>query len=69
VAAFEAEADEALRQLHLRFDEALAAWQSGKREVALHHFEDILEHFPGDGPSAYYIDQFYERRRSCINPL
>ncbi|MEJ2406524.1 MAG: adenylate/guanylate cyclase domain-containing protein [Candidatus Thiodiazotropha sp.] len=69
VAAFEAEADEALRQLHLRFGEALAAWQSGKREVALHHFEDILEHFPGDGPSAYYIDQFYERRRSRINPL
>jgi adenylate cyclase len=69
IAAFEADATPALRELHRVFAEALDEWQSGERSSAHARFEAILERYPKDGPSAYYAQQYRERRRSQINPL
>lgn len=69
IAAFEAEASPALRELHTAFAEALAEWHQGDRAVACDLFKSILQRFPDDGPSAYYVEQFHERRRSRLNPL
>lgn len=69
IAAFEPDATPALRALHKAFAEALAAWHGGDRSTACAHFEAILQHYPDDGPSAYYVQQYHERRRSRINPL
>ncbi|MEJ2592807.1 MAG: adenylate/guanylate cyclase domain-containing protein, partial [Candidatus Thiodiazotropha sp.] len=69
IAAFETEASAELRALHQDFAAALAEWHGGSRSQACARFEAILERHPDDGPSAYYVQQFHERRRSRINPL
>lgn len=69
IAALEADATPALRELHQTFAAALAEWQTGNRESAHIRFEAILQRYPEDGPSTYYVQQYRERRRSQINPL
>ncbi len=69
VAALETEATPELYALHRDFGEALSEWQSGARKQALALFEDIVQRYPNDGPSNYYIQQYHERRSSRINPL
>ncbi|MEJ2693368.1 MAG: adenylate/guanylate cyclase domain-containing protein [Candidatus Thiodiazotropha sp.] len=69
IAALEADATAALRELHRAFAEALDEWRAGERSSAHARFEAILERYPKDGPSAYYVQQYRERRRSQINPL
>jgi adenylate cyclase len=69
IAALEHEATPALQELHRAFAEALAEWKAGDREQALKHFEALQQRYPDDGPTAYYIQQYHERRSSRINPL
>jgi adenylate cyclase len=69
IAALEAEATPELLQLHLAFAVALARWKKGDRSGAHDRFVEILQHYPDDGPSQYYVEQYSERRRSRINPL
>ncbi len=69
ISSLEADASPELYELHRSFAEALAAWHAGERSSAHSRFEAILEHHPKDGPSAYYVQQYHERRRSQINPL
>ncbi len=69
VAALEAEATPELQALHRAFGEALAEWNSGDRKRALALFEEIVQGYPNDGPSNYYIQQYHERRSSRINLL
>jgi adenylate cyclase len=68
ITAFEAEASSEQRALHRDFADALVEWHTGERSAACARFEAILERHPDDGPSAYYVQQFHERRRSRINP-
>ncbi len=67
VAALEAEATPELRELHRAFAEALAEWKTGDRKQALIHLEALRQRYPDDGPTAYYIQQYHERRSSRIN--
>lgn len=69
IAAFEGQASPQLKSLHRDFADALAEWRSGDRSKACGQFEAILKDHPDDGPSAYYIQQFHERRQSRKNPL
>lgn len=69
VAALERDDTPSLRMLHTDFAEALAIWKRGERAEACARFQEILRQYPDDGPSAYYIEQFHERRASRINPL
>ncbi|MGD8907725.1 MAG: adenylate/guanylate cyclase domain-containing protein [Chromatiales bacterium] len=69
IAALEGEATPELRELHRAFAEALAEWEEGNREQALSHFEALRQRYPDDGPTAYYIQQYHERRGNRINPL
>ncbi|MET0066125.1 MAG: adenylate/guanylate cyclase domain-containing protein [Candidatus Thiodiazotropha sp.] len=64
IAATEAQADARTLSLHNDFARALADWQSGDREAANSQFEKIIEDFPEDGPSRYYLQQFHERRNT-----
>ncbi len=58
-----------MKSLHAAFADALNDWRQGERKVASEKFEAILKTFPDDGPSAYYMQQFHERRSSRKNPL
>jgi adenylate cyclase len=69
VAALESKATPELLQLHQEFAEALTKWQAGSRGEALVGFESLLQRYPDDGPTAYYIAQYHERRSSRINLL
>jgi len=69
VAALERDATPSLHMLHAEFAEALAIWKRGERADAYARFQGILRQYPDDGPSAYYVEQFHERRASRINPL
>jgi adenylate cyclase len=69
IAALERDATPALQELHRAFAETLAEWKAGNRELALSHFEALRQRYPDDGPTAYYIQQYHERRSSRINPL
>ncbi len=69
IAALERNATPQRLELHRKFAEALAAWQAGDRELALSRFETLRQSHPDDGPTAYYIQQYHERRSNRINPL
>jgi adenylate cyclase len=69
VAALESEVTAELLELHREFAEALAKWQAGNRREALTGFESLRQRYPKDGPTNYYIEQYYERRSSRINLL
>jgi adenylate cyclase len=69
VAASEVTVTPEMRSLHTAFADALNDWRQGDRKIATEKFEAILREFPDDGPSAYYTQQFHERRSSRKNPL
>ncbi|MCU7845424.1 MAG: adenylate/guanylate cyclase domain-containing protein [Candidatus Thiodiazotropha sp. (ex Monitilora ramsayi)] len=58
-----------MRALHVAFAEALALWRQSDKTTACEKFERILQDHPDDGPSAYYIQQYRERRSSRKNPI
>ncbi len=64
IAATEAHADPGTQSLHKAFALALADWQRGDRNAANRQFEKILEQFPDDGPTQYYLQQYRERRNT-----
>lgn len=64
ITATEAHADTATRTLHKAFAQALADWQQGDRNSANQQFEKIIEQFPDDGPTQYYLQQYRERRNT-----
>jgi adenylate cyclase len=69
VAASEVTVTPEMRSLHTAFADALNDWRQGDRKAASEKFEAILKAFPDDGPTAYYTQQFHERRSSRKNPL
>jgi adenylate cyclase len=69
ITALEREATHEQYDLHQEFGSALTLWQAGKKGEALARFEALHQRYPDDGPTAYYIQQFHERRSSRINPL
>jgi adenylate cyclase len=69
IAAFEEQATPQLRSLHTAFAYALSEWRNGDRSKACSQFDSILKTHPDDGPSAYYVQQFHERRQNRKNPL
>ncbi|MET0027719.1 MAG: adenylate/guanylate cyclase domain-containing protein [Candidatus Thiodiazotropha sp.] len=64
IAATETHADPQTLVMHEAFAQALTDWKQGDRERANQQFEKILEAFPDDGPSHYYLQQFRERRNA-----
>jgi adenylate cyclase len=69
VAASEVTVTPEMRSLHTAFSQALSDWRQGERKMACEKFEAILHKYPDDGPSAYYMQQYHERRSSRKNPL
>jgi adenylate cyclase len=67
VSSMSKEATPRLHRLHEDFAEALAEWMHGKREIAYKKFKLILNEYPNDGPTKYYVQQYSERRRSRKN--
>lgn len=46
------------------FAQALQAHREGNRREAMERFKSILEDFPQDGPSRFYLDLYSDRRQS-----
>ncbi|MEW8030562.1 MAG: adenylate/guanylate cyclase domain-containing protein [Candidatus Thiodiazotropha sp.] len=67
VSATREETTPRLRKLHDHFAEALADWMHGEREKAYEKFQHILNEYPDDGPTMYYVQQYRERRKSRKN--
>ncbi|MEJ2609216.1 MAG: adenylate/guanylate cyclase domain-containing protein [Candidatus Thiodiazotropha sp.] len=53
-----------LLTLHQAFASALSDWKQGERASAQQKFAQIVNDYPNDGPSNYYLQQYRERRRS-----
>jgi adenylate cyclase len=64
VAAMHDEVTPQLRRLHENFAQALYEWIHGDRESSYVKFKRILQEYPEDGPSHYYVEQYRERRKS-----
>jgi adenylate cyclase len=67
VCSMSKEATPRLHRLHEDFADALAEWMHGKREIAYEKFKLILNEYPDDGPTKYYVQQYSERRSSRKN--
>jgi adenylate cyclase len=62
-------ADDTILALHKAFAAALSQWQDGDKKSAQRIFQEIIRQYPDDGPSHYYLQQFWERRSTQRNVL
>jgi adenylate cyclase len=57
IAAPKTEATPTQTQLCAQFETALTHYQAGSRPVAIEHFETLLQQYPKDGPSRFYLQR------------
>ena len=69
IAATADSASDELYALHNAFAEALSEWRQGEKASAQHKFQQIIDEYPDDGPSNYYLQQYRERRSSQKNTV